>query len=103
FSSSWKDLSEQDTDLFKVRYKYAPNTISDNSRDFCKKLVSADKVYRKEDIILAGDKVVNQGLGLKGADTYNIWLYKGGVRCQHFWQRQVYLRKDNTNITVNEA
>src|SRR5690606_14255493 len=84
FSSSWKDLSEQDTNLFKVRYKYAPNTVSENSRDFCKKLVQADKVYRKEDIVLAGDKVVNPGLGLKGADTYSIWLYHGGANCKHF-------------------
>lgn len=93
--------SEQDTSLFKIRYKYAGNPNPE--REFCAKMMKADKVYRKEDIELAGSKVVNAGLGLKGADTYSIWLYKGGVNCKHFWQRQIYLRKGNNKISVNEA
>ena len=95
--------SEQDNVLFKVRYTYSPNVISANSRDFCKKMVSANKVFKKEDIIEAGNKVVNAGLGARGADTYSIWLYKGGVNCKHFWQRKVYLKTNNSIITVNEA
>jgi hypothetical protein len=94
-------MSEQDTSLFKIRYKYAGNTNPE--REFCAKMMKADKVYRKEDIELAGSKVVNAGLGLKGADTYSIWLYKGGVNCKHFWQRQIYLRRNNGKISVNEA
>jgi hypothetical protein len=94
-------MSEQDTSLFKIRYKYAGN--QNPEREFCAKMMKADKVYRKEDIELAGSKVVNAGLGLKGADTYSIWLYKGGVNCKHFWQRQIYLRKNNGKISVNEA
>lgn len=93
--------SEQDTTLFKIRYKYSGN--QNPEREFCQKMMKADKVYRKEDIELAGSKVVNAGLGLKGANTYSIWLYKGGVNCNHFWQRQIYLRKGNNSIGVNEA
>lgn len=93
--------SEQDTSLFKIRYKYAGNPNPE--REFCAKMMKADKVYRKEDIEIAETKVVNAGLGLKGADTYSIWLYKGGVNCKHFWQRQIYLRKNNGKISVNEA
>lgn len=101
FASFWKDKSEQDTSLFKVRYKYAGN--ENPQRDFCSKLMKAGKVYRKEDIELAGDKVVNKGFGPRGADTYNIWLYKGGVNCRHVWQRVIYLRKGNSKISVNQA
>ncbi len=101
FASFWKDGSEQDTSLFKVRYKYAGN--ENPQRDFCSKLMKAGKVYRKEDIELAGDKVVNKGFGPRGADTYNIWLYKGGVNCKHVWQRVIYLRKGNNKISVNQA
>ena len=101
FASFWKDGSEQDTSLFKVRYKYAGNPKP--QREFCQKLMKAGKVYRKEDIELAGDKVVNKGFGPRGADTYNIWLYKGGVNCQHVWQRVIYLRKNNEKISVNQA
>ena len=95
--------SEQDTDIIKVRYTYAPDRYSDDSREFCKKMVNAKKVYRKEDIIAAGDRAVNPGFGPNGADTYSIWLYKGGPRCQHFWKRQTYLRKNNKKVSVNQA
>lgn len=101
FASFWKDGSDQDTSLFKVRYKYAGNP--NPQRDFCQKLMKANKVYRKEDIDLAGEKVVNPGFGPKGADTYNIWLFKGGKRCLHVWQRVIYLRKGNNKISVNQA
>ena len=95
--------SEQDTEIIKVRYAYAPGTVSDNSREFCRKMVSANRVYRKEDILAAGNRAVNKGWGPNGADTYSIWLYKGGGDCHHFWKRQTYLRKNNKKISVNQA
>jgi hypothetical protein len=101
FSSSPNVTSEQDTELFKVRYAYAGN--KNPEREFCKKVINANKVYRKEDIILAGSKVVNAGLGPRGADTYDIWLYKGGVNCNHFWERKIYLRRNNKSMTVAQA
>ena len=101
FSSFPNATSEQDTMLFKVRYVYAGNPNPE--REFCQKVMKANKVYRKEDIILAGDKVVNEGLGPYGSDTYSIWLYKGGVNCNHFWLRKIYLRRNNKSISVNEA
>lgn len=93
--------SEQDTSLFKIRYSYGGNP--EGERQFCSKMISAGKVYRKEDIEIAGSKVVNKGFGPKGADTYNIWLYKGGVNCKHFWLRKIYLRKGNNSLSVSEA
>lgn len=101
FSSFPNVKSSQDTDLFKIRYKYAGNP--NPQREFCAKMMAANKVYRKEDIELAANKVVNKGLGLSGADTYSIWLYKGGVNCRHFFLRQIYLRRNNKSIGVNEA
>lgn len=96
--------SSQDNDIVRVRYAYAPTTLSDSkSRDFCSKMISAMKVYRKEDIIAAGSQAVNAGWGPEGADTYDIWLYKGGGSCRHFWMRQTFLRKDNELVSVNEA
>ncbi len=49
-SSNPAGKSDQDTDLIKVRYAYAPSTADDKSREFCRKMVAAGKVYRKEDI-----------------------------------------------------
>lgn len=93
--------SEQDNALFKVRYVYRGNTSPE--RAFCKAMMSAKKVYRKEDIDLASQRVIQAGMGPNGANTYNIFLYKGGVNCRHFWQRQIYLRRNNKKISVNEA
>ena len=45
FSSFPNAKSEQDTSLFKVRYKYAG--ASEGQREFCKKMIAAYKVYRK--------------------------------------------------------
>ena len=55
--------------------------------------MSANKIYRKEDIIAMGDKSVNAGWGPNGANTYSIWLYKGGGNCHHKWNRVIYLKK----------
>ena len=102
-SSNPAGKSDQDTDLIKVRYGYAPNTADDKSRDFCRKMVSAGKVYRKEDILGASNRAVNPGWGPRGANTYDLLKYKGGGSCRHFWQRRTYLKKNNKRVSVNEA
>jgi len=95
--------SEMDTDLIKVRYKYAPDTADSKSREFCRKMVSAGRIYRKEDIQGASQRAVNPGWGPGGANTYDLLKYKGGGSCRHFWQRRTYLKKNNKAIDVNEA
>ena len=37
------------------------------------------------------------------ADNYDIFLYKGGVNCKHFWERKIFLKKGNEQISVNKA
>ena len=101
FASFPNVTSEQDTMLFKIRYTYEGKLGAE--RDFCQKMISAGRTYSKEDITIAGSKVVNPGFGADGADNYSIWLYKGGVNCKHFWMRKIYLRKNNKQIGVNEA
>ena len=99
--------SEQDNELIKVRYAYMPKKTGINgneSRDFCKRMVNAgERVWRKEDILLASDRAVNPGWGPEGTDTYDLFLYKGGGSCQHFWERRTYLRKNNRKVSVNRA
>ena len=90
--------SSQDGEDYIVRYKYVGSTSGE--REFCSKMTNAGKIYRKEDIIAMGDKVVNAGWGPNGADTYSIWLYKGGGNCHHKWNRVIYLKK-GVKIDVN--
>ncbi len=102
-----KQTDEQGNE-FLVRYVYSPATTKQTSRQFCSKMVSAKKVYRKEDIIAMENIVVNAGFGKGGSDTYSIWLYKGGARCHHKWFRKTYVRKEGakglgTEISTTEA
>jgi hypothetical protein len=100
--------SEQDNELVKVRYAYMPKvtgsqgTATYESRDFCKRMVRAgNRVWRKEDIEAASG--ANPGWGPNGSDNYDLFLYKGGGSCQHFWERRTYLRKNNKKISVTRA
>tara|TARA_R100000900_G_scaffold29387_1_gene23148 strand:- start:2848 stop:4650 length:1803 start_codon:yes stop_codon:yes gene_type:complete len=84
---------------FLVRYMYTAysnsyKTERGRSREFCIKMMRANKVYRKEDIIALDNIAVNPGFGQNGNDTYSVWLYKGGARCSHRWTRKIYARKD---------
>ena len=95
--------SEQDGEnvegtKFLVRYKYSGS--NNPQREFCGKMMGAGKLYRKEDIIRMDNQAVNQGFGPSGADTYSIWLYKGGARCKHKWIRRTYMSKGGVKPDV---
>lgn len=108
--------SDQDNKDIIVRYRYVDKSGSTKEkggtgeRGFCKKMLSAGKVYRKEDILRMSSKVVNDfyvnkegrtiGWGANGATTYSIWLYKGGGNCHHKWNRVIYLKK-GVKVDVN--
>ena len=85
--------SAQDKEIdgfyFKVRYKYVGNEAPE--RDFCKAMMRASKIYKKEDIDKMSISVVNAGFGEFGADTYDIFKFKGGPRCHHKWERRTYV------------
>jgi len=92
---------------FYTRYKYS-GEIHDNSREFCRKMIAADKLYRKEDIMQMGKQIVNEGWGPRGADRYSVWLYKGGGACGHTWRKMTYASAkgfglDLTNPNIKEA
>jgi hypothetical protein len=93
--------SSQDGQLFKSRYRYSGDTSSD-SREFCQKMTSVNKIYRKEDIQRMSNSVVNEGFGPRGADKYDIFLYKGGGACHHFWTRETYRKKADVNSPLAE-
>ena len=87
-------ISKKTYDYFRVRYVYENDNFLTNKsgtkRDFCRQMMGAKKMYRKEDILAMTDKAVNPGFGIKGAATYSIWLYKGGAQCFHFWTRRIF-------------
>jgi len=98
-------ISKKTYDYFRVRYVYTEDDFLVNKtgqkRRFCRQMMGAKKLYRKEDIQAMSNKVVNDyyysknqkrniGWGPKGALKYDIFKYKGGGNCQHFWLRQIF-------------
>ena len=85
--------SEQDSPMYKVRYRYKKHVSGgESSRAFCIKmraLADQDKVFRKEDILKMDSLKLNPGHGHNG-QAYSIWLYKGGVNCHDVWRRVIY-------------
>ena len=81
-------------DYYKVRYVYATDNFLENksgtSREFCELMVNANRVYRKRDILNADSLKLNPGFGHYGKEEYNLFLYKGGPQCRHFWLRRIY-------------
>ena len=100
--------SKFDTEFSLVRYRYAGNEAPE--REFCKRMMQAKKIYRREDIDLMGDKNVNPGFGKHPTpnNPYSIWKHKGGGllsatftggTCKHYWEKLTY-RQKGTKIDV---
>jgi hypothetical protein len=103
-----KSVSEQDTKLYITRYRYSGNPNPE--REFCKAMMKANKLYRKEDIVgpdypstLGGMSAqnVNPGFGMRPNpnEPYDVFLWKGGGllsdafpfgTCKHYWTREMY-------------
>lgn len=111
--------SAQDDKIFKVRYKYVKGTRKQSkgqSRPFCRRMMSAGKLYRKEDIAQMSFRGVNKEHG-HNRQNYSLFKWQGGVNCYHRWERRVYRKRlkdngepykggalDNTKfINVNQA
>lgn len=87
---------------FVTRYKYV-GAVHDNTREFCRQMINAGKIYRKEDIEKMSKQAVNAGWGPKGAATYDIFLYKGGGNCHHRWNKQVYAQFEGKALDIANA
>jgi hypothetical protein len=91
-----------DTGLYKLRYAYSQN-LSANSREFCQEMVGLSKAglsFRYEDIQEMSDAGINGEFAPEGSFSYNIFIWKGGCFCHHFWKRQIYIRKRDSKGRV---
>lgn len=91
-------FSYLDKSLYKVRYKYNEKYSSGKSRQFCRIMMSRSGrgvVYRLEDIDKASRAGVNKSFGHKGK-SYDLFKYKGGVNCGHYWSEVLYRLKSKT-------
>ena len=91
-------FSYLDKSLYKVRYKYSQKYSSGKSRQFCRIMMARSQrgvVYRIEDIDKASRAGVNRSFGHKGR-AYDLFKYKGGPNCGHFFSEVLYRLKSKT-------
>ncbi len=86
--------SEDSLGSRQKRYKYVGPRDSKNRR-FCAAMMSANKIYRIEDIQEMTDKMSNAEFGY-----YNIFQYRGSYNCRHQW---VVLYYEPTANILNDA
>jgi hypothetical protein len=83
--------SVADFGAYKVLYKYQGPRDSRN-RDFCAEMLSANLLYRKEDINELSVEVENQEFGF-----YDIFKWRGSYNCRHVWSAKLFKRDDDKN------
>ena len=79
--------------MYKETAKSKPQNAE--SRPLCATLMGAQLIYRKEDIL----DINSDGGAEAQGQSYNVFLHKGGVNCQHGWERRIFrkrLKKDGT-------
>ena len=91
--------------LYKIRYRYARGmSKSGKSREFCERMMQlsgsrkSGLVWRIEDIDAAsfprdGGTAVNAKFRHKKDMPYDIFKFKGGIYCQHKWERVLFRLK----------
>ena len=95
-SSADPDGPTQTSGKYKILYQYSGPRDSKN-RDFCRRLLDLNLLFRKEDI----DKMTLQGDNSSQFGFYDIFAYKGSFGCRHRWNKKyVYMRKDTGLLEV---
>ena len=89
--------SAQDTQDVRFRYKYVGG-LSNNSREFCREMMSANRVFRIEDI----DEMSRRSVNPVGPDGYSIFTWRGSYNCKHRWVQLIY-RREGTIINKSSV
>tara|TARA_R110002167_G_scaffold34802_1_gene111284 strand:- start:243 stop:1352 length:1110 start_codon:yes stop_codon:yes gene_type:complete len=82
----------------EIKYRYSGPAAQ---REFCRAMQRLNKVYTSQEI----DRMsgLNPGFGARGSNTYNIFKYKGGPNCQHYWEQVRVFRDGRKTVVVSEG
>ena len=92
-------LGQKDpTDEGEIKFRYSGPQAQ---RTFCRAMLRLNKVYTEEEIGQMNG--FNPGFGAGGTNSYDIFKYKGGPNCQHFWEQVRVFREGRRTVVVNEG
>lgn len=78
---------------YKILYQYVGPRDSKN-RDFCRRLLDLDMLFRKEDI----ERMTLMGANSQEFGYYDIFQYKGSYGCRHRWNKKYVYQKKGDNL-----
>jgi len=78
---------------YKILYEYKGPKDSKN-RDFCRRLLDLNMMFRKEDI----ERMSVTGANSEEFGYYDIFTYKGSFGCRHRWTKKYVYRKKNDRL-----
>lgn len=96
-------LEDSGNRIYRYQYRVIPgkgSPIQSDTRNFCRELISLNKLYRKEDINRMTYTGENSGFAQKGSLVYDIFKYAGGKYCRHQWVK-VPFKKSNIESNFN--
>lgn len=79
----------------ETRYRY---TGPSAERGFCKAMTRLNKLYSESDMDVLRGRLssINPNMGPRGANSYDVFAYKGGVNCRHFWTKNSVFKPEGS-------
>lgn len=77
---------------------YGGGDVGKDSRSFCKTIVRRTRVSLMRYVDILKLNGVNKGMGINGANVYNVFKWRGGVRCKHVWVKYVYNKETKSLV-----
>ena len=80
-------------------YRYAGPRAE---RGFCRAMLRLNKLYRRDELERLNS--ANPGFGRGGSSTYDVFEYKGGPNCRHFWEElTLFKNEDNQTVLISNG
>ncbi len=89
-----KDPSEEG----EIKFRYSGPAAQ---RTFCRAMLRLNKVYTQAEIDQMSS--FNPGFGPRGSNSYDIFKYKGGPNCQHFFEQVRIFKDGRRTVVVSEG
>jgi len=79
-------------------FRYAGTSAE---RPFCKAMLQMNRVYSRTELKLLDSQ--NPGFGSNGANLYDVFKYKGGPNCQHYWERLTMFKSGGKSLFISHG
>jgi len=88
----------------ETKYRYEGPAAE---RNFCKAILRLNKLYSDSDMTELRSRLssINPGMGPNGRNSYDVFKYKGGVNCKHYWSKNAIFKPQGSRevLVINQG